>query len=389
MSHRDIIHLNIADFAAGIEACIDPALRNEPLVIAPTGAPRAVVYDMNEPAFKEGIRKGMPLSRVKRQHRGVPVLPPRFNRYERAMKDVFKQGLTYTPAVESGCRDGHLFLDITGTSRLYGPPPDVAFRLKKSVKKSLGLEPIWSLATSKLVAKVATRMVKPLGEYIVGPGEEEAFLGPLPLSLLPGLSKEEIRTATRFNLVRISQIRTLTPAQMDIPFPGRAAAVRRLLKGIDPSPVSPSRPGRLRADHEFADDTNDADELTAGLALMAAALAGRLCSRNETLRSLTLTISYSDGVCHTESAKAQGGLESALFRQSRSLFRAAWKRRVRIRHMALTCTAGPVAPVQADLFASPGPDNSPRTDRLSGAMAEIRARFGNAAVRPAAALAIP
>ncbi|MCG8636449.1 MAG: hypothetical protein MI863_21630, partial [Desulfobacterales bacterium] len=79
---RAIIHLNVADFAARVETCLEPSLRDYPLVIAPTGAPRAVVYDMNEQAFREGIRKGMALARAKRLNRGIRVLPPRFNRYE-------------------------------------------------------------------------------------------------------------------------------------------------------------------------------------------------------------------------------------------------------------------------------------------------------------------
>lgn len=251
MGSRAVIHLNIADFAARLEACIDPGLKDRPLVVAPPGAPRAVVYDMSEQAFQEGIRKGMSLARVRRHHPRIPVIPPRFDRYERAMKEIFKQGLAYTPAVESGSADGHLFLDVTGTGRLYGPPPDVAFRLKKSIRKTMGLAPIWSLATNKLIAKVATRLVKPEGEYIVGPGEEEAFLGPLPVDLLPGLSGEEIRAVTQFNLVRVSQVRALTQAQLEIPFPGRAAGIHRLLRGIDTSPVSQAPSRILKAEHEF------------------------------------------------------------------------------------------------------------------------------------------
>ena len=184
------------------------ALRGRPVVIAPLGAPRAVVYDMNEPAFREGIRKRMPLSQVLSRYRGVRVLPPRFNRYANAMKEIARLGLAVTPAVESGMGDGHLFLDITGTTRLYGPGPDVAFRLKKTIKRQMGLDSVWSLATNKLVAKAATRLVKPLGEYIVGPGEVADFLAPFPLKLLPGISRREARTAAASISKRVSPAAT-------------------------------------------------------------------------------------------------------------------------------------------------------------------------------------
>ena len=128
---RSIIHLNIADFAAAVETNEAPGLGGYPIIIAPTGSPRAVVYDMSDQAYREGIRKGMPLARVRRINRTIKIIPPRFNRYERVMKDIFKQSLAYTPAIESGHWDGHLFLDVSGSNRLFGPPADLASRLKK------------------------------------------------------------------------------------------------------------------------------------------------------------------------------------------------------------------------------------------------------------------
>nr|NJM02963.1 hypothetical protein [Desulfobacula sp.] len=197
---RAVIHLNIADFAVAVETNRSPALRGRPLIIAPQGAPRAVVYDMSDQAYQEGIRKGMPLARARRLNRNIPVLAPGFNRYEQVMKDLLKESFAFTPLVEYGSFDGHLFLDVTSSGRLFGPSADVAFRLKKTFKTAFNLDPIWSVATSKLVAKVATRLVKPLGEYIVAPGDEEAFLAPLPLHLIPGLTTADLTRLKEFNL---------------------------------------------------------------------------------------------------------------------------------------------------------------------------------------------
>ncbi|HCY85617.1 MAG TPA: hypothetical protein DHV36_10830 [Desulfobacteraceae bacterium] len=385
MSPRSIIHLNVADFAARVETCLAPSLRDRPIVIAPTGAARAVVYDMSEKAFKEGIRKGMPLSRVKRLHRGIRILPPRFNRYEQVMREIFKQALTYTPVIESGDRDGHLFLDITGTGRLYGPPPDVAFRLRKAMRKDLGLDPIWSLATNKLVAKVATRVVKPVGEYIVGAGEEEAFLGPLPVHLLPGLTQEEIRAITRFNLYQVSQARGLTPAQLSVPFAGRARRIHQVLRGIDPAPVVRADGRQVKTGHEFADDTNDADDLKGALSAMTADLCRGLRRRGRLPGKTTLSLSYSDGVCHRRTAAIPTANDMAVFKQAWALLLKTWRRRVRIRHLALACTTVPAAPVQASLFPDPA-DCQIRSDRLVSAMDRIRDRFGIKALQTGAAL---
>ena len=63
---RAIIHINIADFAVAVERVVDPRLVNRPVIIAPKGSARAVVYDMSEEAYQSGVRKQMALKRALR-----------------------------------------------------------------------------------------------------------------------------------------------------------------------------------------------------------------------------------------------------------------------------------------------------------------------------------
>ncbi len=400
---RAVIHINIADFAARVEACLTPSLGDRPLIIAPEGAPRARVFDMNEAAFQEGVRKGMPLARAQRLHPRIPVLPPRLRKYSQVMTALFRQAAELSPQVESGGTDGHLYLDITGTSRLYGPPPDVAWRLKQRIEKQMNLSPIWTLAPNRLVAKAASRVVKPTGEYIVGPGEEEAFLAPLPIALMPGLTPAERRLLLRFNIASVSQARTLTLAQLAVPFDGRASLIHDLLLGIDNRPVGgqgrrtgagPENrdefiegPSPLRAEHEFADDTNDTGCLKAGLALMIARLCGQLRRRGKIAARLALTLTYTDTLICTRSMKAATADESELLKQAWDLLLTAWTRRIRIRHMVLFCIPRVSAPVEVSLF---GPRNisPPPPTHLHRAMDSIRARFGPLAVQSGAALGL-
>ncbi|WP_022666674.1 DNA polymerase Y family protein [Desulfospira joergensenii] len=380
---RSIIHLNVADFAAAIETGISPGLKNHPFIIAPLGTPRARVFDMNDPAFREGIRKGMDLARARRMTPGIKILPPKFNRYEQAMGQITQKALAYTPRVEPGRADGHIFLDMTGTSRLFGPPVDVAFRLRKALQRDLGLDPIWALATTRIVAKVATRLVKPLGEYIVAPGEEADFLEPLSLSLVPGIDREELETLTTFNLSRVSQLRLLSPAQLEIPFPGRSRRIHDLIRGIDPEPVSPAQtPGTknfIRTGREFGQDTNDPADLRSALYEMVEEICTDLRRRNMAGRSAEIILSYSDGIQGRAAGKLSTTLEPAMFKICDQILIRAWARRVRIRHMELICTKGPARPVQDSLFRKKSKQDS--QENISRALDKIRARFGPGIVR--------
>jgi DNA polymerase-4 len=379
---RSIIHLNIADFAATIEINLMPSLKGYPIIIAPTGSPRAMVYDMNDQAYSEGIRKGMPLARVRRIDRKIKIIPPRFNRYEQVMQEIFKTSLAYTPAIESGHWDGHLFLDVTGTHRLFGPPRDVALKLKREIKKKMSLDPVWSVATNKLVAKVATRMVKPRGEYIVGPGEEESFLEPLPITLLPGLSKTEILQLRTFNLSYISQIRSLSLAQLVVPFNHRAKLIHGLVRGIDVTPVTQTsrKDVPLHGDHEFADDTNDAAQIKRAIYLLVETLCCTLRRQNRVAGQLCLTISYSDGRQQGITGKLTPPTanEMVMFSKATPLLLRTWRRRIRIRHIRLTSRKLTRRQTQATLF--PETPKADQQEKIFRVVDKIRSKFGTHAV---------
>ena len=382
---RSIIHLNIADFAVAVESNIQPSLKGYPLVIAPLGAPRAVVYDMSDEAYKEGIRKGMTLARAKRINKKIKILPPSFNRYELVMKDLLKETFAFTPLIESGTSDGHIFLDVTGSGRLFGPSVDVAFKLKKAFKKTFNFDPIWSVATNKLVAKVATRVVKPVGEYIVAPGDEKAFLAPLPLNLIPGLIKKELTRFFEFNLFFISQARVLTLEQLKIPFHFRAPLLYDWIRGIDPTPVTTSCNCKnlsiIRSDHEFSDDTNNADLLKRALYLMVESICKTLRNRKLTGGATKIILSYSDGLQSTSKLKLVPSTSNdmALFKKCVPLLNKAWTRRVRIRHMRLICEKICQGAIQADLFSVGNKET--KQAELILAMDKIHDKFGKNSIK--------
>lgn len=381
---RSIIHLNIADFAVAVERAVDGRLRNRPVIIAPEGAARAAVYDMSQEAYLSGIRKGMALRRATRLCKDAQILPPHPDRYELTMCALLKQTLPYSPLIESGETDGHLFVDVTGTARLFGPPMDVAWRLRRQVKKDLGLDPIWSVAPNKLTAKVATRLVKPDGEYIVGAGEEEALLAPLPIGLVPGIERNDLLRLQEFNLSRVSHLTALSLEQLQIPFGARARFLYEAARGIDPSPVLPvgQKPPKIIADHEFGNDTNDKPTLESVLYRLVEQAGDKLRRRRRAARRVAVILDYSDGMrCARQlAAKPATANDLTLFELARRTLGLAWTRRIRIRHLRLICDRLIFPPAQLELFAAEQKRTEHR-DNLISAIDRIRRRFGHDGVR--------
>ncbi len=381
---RAIIHFNVADFAVAVERIVDCALRKRPLIIAPLQAARAVVYDMSEEAFRCGVHKGMPLHRAARLCRGAAVLPPRPDIYRRAMEAFLGRVRTYSPLIEHGMVDGHIFVDVTGTHRLFGPAPDIGLKVRKQVRDGLGINPIWSLAANKLVAKVASRLVKPAGECIVGAGEEADFLAPLPLPLLPGLFPEELRRLREFNLIRIGQLAKLSRRQLTVPFGDRSAFLYQACRGIDDSVIAAGaiRTAPLAFEHVFADDTNDQRELAGAVTDLAARAGRELRKRRQVARRITVRLGYADGGASVRQAASRNGTgaDFVLGNLARQALQRAFTRRTRVRSCHLICDRLQRQSPQLPLFPEAA-GVTIRQEQACRALDAIRDRFGHDLIR--------
>ena len=387
---RAIIHINVADFAVAVERVLDRRLGGRPVIIAPEGAARAVVYDMSEEAFQAGVSKHMPLGRALRRCQDARVLPPRPERYRQAMVRMLKTALPYSPLIEPGDDDGHLFVDVSGSSRLLGPPEDVAWRLGRHIRKDMDLAPIWSLATSKLVAKTATRLVKPLGEYIVEPGDEAAFLAPLPLFLVPGIEPFELARLNDFNITRVFEANRLNADQLQTIVGQRGTFIHDRLQGVDPSPVRPvDQPSpKIVESVEFGDDTNHRTQLERCLYRLVEQAGRRLRQQALATRRIGLVLEHTDGVRRIRQTAARPATANdfTLFAHARRVLDLAWTRRVRLRRMTMVCDRLTYPPAQRLLF-EPERRHMEKQDQLVAAMDRVRRRFGALAVNMGRTLA--
>jgi len=384
MRERSIIHINVADFPVAVERLVDSRLRGRPVIIAPGGTARAAVYDMSEESYQSGVRKGMTLGRALRCCRDAVVLPPNPARYERAMTRLVKHALPFSPLIEMTDHNGHLFVDTTRTRRLFGPPPDVAWRIRKAVRADMGFDPIWSVAPNKLIAKVATRMVKPAGEYVIRAGEEQDFLRPVPVHLIPGIEGEDLKRFREFNLTRAGHVADLSMEQLNIMSGSRSSSLYHAVRGIDPSPVLPvgQKLPVVVADHEFADDTNHAAVVEGALYGLAERAGADLRKQRLTPRRIKILLDYSDGrrVARQAVANPATANDFRLFVLAKIALERAWTRRVGIRHLRLICDRLTYPPVQMALFAEDEKENN-MSDTLIFALDTIRHRFGFNAIR--------
>lgn len=379
---RAILHLNIADFPVAVERAVDTSLKDKAVIVAMPGSSRATVHDMSDEAFRDGVRKGMFVNQATKLCRSAHILPPKFSLYQKAMDAFVKEAGCFTPLMEYGTDDGHLYLDVTGTHRLFGLPPDVGLRLQREMRKKLSLYPIWTFASNKLIAKVASRLVKPVGEYIVEAGEERAFLAPLSISILPGLKDKEKEKLTEFNINGIGQLATLTKEQLSIPFGKRSEFIHQISRGIDASNVTEDNPAdkAISLTHTFTEDTNDKQQVEALVSFLASSIALTLRQQERNIRRVGIWLTYSDGSCCVRNATNKQGsaLDKVIIELAMLALQRAWRRRVRIRSCKISGDLFQTPSRQLDLFAPI--QNEQKQNALTSALDTIKNRYGNTAI---------
>jgi len=375
---RRIVHLNIADFSVAVERLLDSTLKGKPLIIADP-SPRAVVFDMSDEAYGDGVRKGMLLNSARLRCRSAIVLPPRPEPYRKALSRCLEHALHYTPLVERSSGTGHLYLDVTGTHRLFGPAPDIGWRLRNTLRRDLGLDPIWSVGSNKLVAKVASRLVKPRGEYIVGGGEEALFLAPLPLDLLPGVACVDLIRLQHVNIRLVHQVAALSVQQLSVLCDHRARLLYQTVRGIDPSPVQAVGPpgSEYCHYHLFSPDTNQEAVVRAAVTTLAQQAGHALRQRHRGCRRVAVTLLYSDGVTVVRQAVTKNPVsdDPELQKLAFTALYRGWHRRVRLRQIGIGCSLIQHPVQQLSLFAAIDPRHQ-KNKRISEAFDAIRARCG-------------
>ncbi len=382
-----VVHLNVVDFLASVAVAKDRSLKDKAFVVAGSSSSRSVVLDLSRRAREEGLTEGMLLSAAQRRVPGILALPADETACALAEAEMRRISARYAPAVEcSG--GGHLYLDLAGTRRLFGPHVDCAARIRNEIVEALRIEPTVAVAPNKLVAKVGTRSVRPAGMTCIRPGEEASFLAPQDARLLPGVGPAVARVLSVAAFTEIGEIAALSDADARALFGPRGRSLRDAARGIDAAPVvSGALQERIvRRRLDFPCDVLDAAVIREALATLVedAGLELRLAKLAAAL--LKLSVSYADGVrCESEERLRRAlYLDAELIDAACRALARAGNRRVRVRALSLGLAALRPLSKQVDLFV---PEEARRVERLQDSVDRTRTRFGPAALVRASALA--
>jgi DNA polymerase-4 len=382
-----VVHLNVMDFAAALAAVRDRGLVDKAFVIAGSAGGRALVLGLSRRAREEGLEAGMGLAEAGRRSPGLIAVPPDPAAEARAGSEMERLAARYAPLVQNDL-GGHLYLDLAGTRRLFGPPIDCAVRIRNEIVEALGIEPTVAIARNKLVAKVATRSIRPSGIACIREGDEASFLAPQDALLLPGMGPSIARLLSVTGIREIGDLAVLSDEEALSIFGRRGLTLRAAALGLDESPVAADSLSERLVERrlEFAHDILEAPLIRAALISLVEDAGLELRASLLTARRLRLELRYADGAWGRAEERSRGPLvlDSELIAAADRAFARAATRRVRLRAIFLELADLAPARREPDLFIPEGPS---RLERLQAAADASRARFGAAAITRASAVA--
>jgi DNA polymerase IV len=264
MRRATILHADLDAFYASVEQRDDPRLRGRPVIVG-GGVVLAASYE----AKAYGIRTAMGGRQARRLCPDAVVVAPRFSAYVEASKAVYRVFEDTTPLVE-GLSIDEAFLDVRGLERLAGTPVEIAERLRRRVREQVGLPLTVGVARTKFLAKVASGVAKPDGLLVVPPGDELAFLHPLPVERLWGVGPVTAERLRRLGILSVGEVAGYPERALTVVL-GRAAGrqLHALAHNRDPRPVRVGRRrgsiGSQRALGRFRGSNEALDAILAGL----------------------------------------------------------------------------------------------------------------------------
>ena len=305
-----VAHVDLDAFFAAVEELEQPELRAQPLVVGGDPRGRGVVATANYVARRFGIHSAMSCAEALRRCPHAVFVRPRhrlYGEYSRAVWDAIRE---VVPTVErTGLDEG--YLDLGEVAQDFREARVLAGAVQASVRGATSLTSSLGVATSKVVAKVASDRRKPGGVTVVLPGREAAFLAPLDVRRLPGVGPRAEQRLAAAGVATVGALAGLDDDALRRLLPGKVGAVLRdRARGIDPRELELStEPVSISNEETFDRDISDRERLAGEVRRMATRLAEVLERKSYTARTVTTKVRYPDFSIRSRSASLAIGID--------------------------------------------------------------------------------
>jgi len=395
-SLRTILHVDMDAFFVACEVRRDPSLAGKPVIVGGSGE-RGVVAAASYEARVHGIHSAMPSVRAKRLCPHAIFLRGDYALYSETSAQVHAIFHSVTPLVEPIALD-EAFLDVTAARRRLGDGGEIAWQIRSSVEHELGLACSVGVASTKLVAKLASEAAKPRvtprgveagnGVEVVAAADEISFLHAHPVQALWGVGPATLDRLQRLGVSTVGDLARLPEASL-VAALGQANGrhLHELACGRDDRAVEPDRPLKSVGHEEtFASDLHTREALGRELVRLSDSVASRLRAAGLRARTITIKVRFHDFRTITRASTVPHAIDTgpAILHAATTLLSeidvASGVRLLGVSASGLTTKSAEQLTLEMD--EDDGSDQS-GWGQASAAIDAIRRRFGAEAIAPA------
>jgi DNA polymerase-4 len=303
-STASIMHLDLDAFFASVEQRDKPSLRGRPVIVGGTG-PRGVVATASYEARVHGVRSAMRTAEARARCPHAAFLGGRFDAYREASRLVMERLRQESELIEPLSLD-EAFVDLgAGADFDPGTVEDVVTSIRADIADVTGgLTASVGVASSKLMAKIASEINKPDGVYVVRPGTEADVLGPMQATAIPGVGPATAERLRRVGIATVDDLRRPSEDEL-VRLLGQSSgrSLFRLARADDDRPVVASREAKsISVEDTFEQDISDRLQLETIIERMARSVSARLRKNGLSGRTVTLKMRHHDFETHTRSS---------------------------------------------------------------------------------------
>ncbi|MEZ8800435.1 DNA polymerase IV [Vibrio splendidus] len=229
---RKIIHVDMDCFYAAVEMRDNPSYRNRPLAVGGHEKQRGVLSTCNYEARKFGIRSAMPTGKALQLCPNLLVVPGRMSVYVEISKKIREIFSRYTSIIEPLSLD-EAFLDVTDSKQCHGSATLIAESIRRDIWNELNLTASAGIAPIKFLAKVASDLNKPNGQFVILPQDVQSVIDELPLEKIPGVGKVSIEKLHQAGFFTCKDIKESDYRDLLLRFGRQGASLWKRSHGVD------------------------------------------------------------------------------------------------------------------------------------------------------------
>ncbi len=239
-SMRKIIHIDMDCFFAAVEMRDHPQWRNQPLAVGGQASRRGVIATCNYQARAFGVRSAMATAKALQLCPNLLVVPGRMSVYKEVSAQIRAIFANYSQLIEPLSLD-EAYLDVTNSQACQGSATLMAEEIRQQIWQQTGLTASAGIAPIKFVAKIASDLNKPNGQFVVLPSQLDDFVAQLPLSKLPGVGRVTAERLRELGLVSCQDLRNFDRLKLSKLFGKQGQILWQRAHAIDDRAIQSNR----------------------------------------------------------------------------------------------------------------------------------------------------